>query len=87
MTVNININLQMNGKYTFWNFRGGVSLSAQNFALVLGYGVSKLDIYSSRRLLSIENISFSEFYPNNPQFIYQLYPFFLIFLSTSFPEK
>lgn len=51
------------GKWVFWNFKGGISLSAHDSALVLGYGISNLDIYSSRRFINIENVSLSDFYP------------------------
>lgn len=51
------------GKWAFWNFKGGVSLSAHNSALGLGYGISNLDIYSSRRFINVENVLLSDFYP------------------------
>lgn len=51
------------GDYFFWSAKGGVTLRAYNSALTIGYGISNLDIYSSRRNLNIEKKSFSEFYP------------------------
>lgn len=51
------------GKWVFWNFKGGVSLRAHDSALLLGYGISNLDIYSSRRFINVENVSLSDFYP------------------------
>lgn len=52
------------GKCCFWNIKGAISLKAYSSALALGYGVSNLDIYSSRRYINVENTSLSKFYPN-----------------------
>lgn len=51
------------GKWLFWNVKGGINLSLHNSAIVLGYGISNLDIYSSRRFINVENVSLSDFYP------------------------
>lgn len=52
------------GDWCFWNVKGSVGLRAYSSVLSLGYGISNLDIYSSRRFIKVENTLLSEFYPN-----------------------
>lgn len=51
------------GEWIFWSVKGGVNLSFNDIAIGLGYGISNLDIYSSRRIINVENVSLSDFYP------------------------
>lgn len=51
------------GEWIFWSVKGGVNLSFTDIAIGVGYGISNLDIYSSRRFINVENVSLSDFYP------------------------
>lgn len=52
-----------NGKWCFWDIRASFDIKFNSASMEIGYGISNLDLYSSRRNLSYSGTSFKEFYP------------------------
>lgn len=52
------------GNYCFWNFKSSINMKVRDMSIAFGYGISNLDIYSSRRYIYIEGVSLGEYYPS-----------------------
>lgn len=51
------------GEWCFWSFKAALDFRFSQTSIALGYGVSNVDIYSSRRKLMVGTTSFDDFYP------------------------
>lgn len=51
------------GEWCFWNFKSSINLKVGDMSIGLGYGISNLDIYASRRNIYVEGTSLGTFYP------------------------
>lgn len=51
------------GDWCFWNVKTGIDFKFNECSITLGYGISNLDIYSSRRHLQVSKTLLGKFYP------------------------
>ncbi len=51
------------GNWCFWNLKSGLFLNNNDIIFGIGYIITNLDVYSTRRNMSVENTSLGEFYP------------------------
>lgn len=51
------------GAWCFWNVRAALDFRLSQTSIAIGYGLSNVDIYSSRRELKVGTTSFDDFYP------------------------
>lgn len=51
------------GAWCFWNLKNSITVSNDHLTFSLGYSVSNFDIYSLRRNMVVEGVSFHQFYP------------------------
>lgn len=51
------------GTWCFWNLKNSITVSNDHVSFSLGYSISNFDIYSIRRNIVVEGVSFHQFYP------------------------
>ena len=51
------------GDWCFWNLKNSITVTKDNVYFYLGYSISNFDLYSIRRNIVVEGVSFHKFYP------------------------
>lgn len=51
------------GDWCFWHLKSSMNWTVNKVFIGLGYSISNMDIYSTRRTMTVENTPFSTFYP------------------------